>query len=173
MIDVPQPVRTPILDDNGTPSRPWVMFFNWVYEKIRELAEAVAALQNSGSSSYQREYRVLDPTTVAAAGNFGTLDYVTYDEIILDLLVDRAMSLTDPTFTGGGGAVAARKGKRLVLLMTFTSAGTMQIFGTNIQLQPLGDQSVNTGQLLTQTAAAEWIFNEIGFAHLVGIRQSF
>lgn len=167
------PITTPITTmPNGEPNvmePAWVRYFLALQAQITELQ---ANSGGGGSSVLPDQYRVEDTPTVAANGRLDPLDYTTYNGITISMLVDRALSLTDPVFTGGAGAVNARKGKRLTLMTVFTSGGSLQMFGTNLQLQPIGDLTVNTGALMTQRASFEWRFDDAGFGNLVSVWQS-
>jgi hypothetical protein len=41
---VPQPTRTPLSDEFGRPSRPWVAFFDWLYRQLIALRDEVARI---------------------------------------------------------------------------------------------------------------------------------
>lgn len=109
MTPVPVPTRTPVLDENGTASRPWIAFHQWVDRRLKELADLIASGGGGGlMDGYEDVVLGGSPggtTVLALAPDFSAYQGMTYA-----IFLDRSVLLLDlpVVFTPAGDFIGKR-----------------------------------------------------------------
>jgi hypothetical protein len=114
MTQVPPPNIHAMLDENGTPSRPWVAYFQSVFTRIADALARIAALEQSGGGGggLLDAYEVVTIPPGSGAyeltlePDFGAAQGVTYD-----------IAMTRDVLLVGISPAGSASGRRITLLI--------------------------------------------------------